>query len=119
MGVNGIGQFDVFKKYGISAYITDLAILTGGSYMIDRKGYYYTSSSDGAGDVIQITPEGYQWFVARSDRTGAVRPVLKAPSLFSQITKNRVKGNDGTEEVEYGEYPQYAVDPELAKILDR
>ena len=51
-------------------------------------------------------------------RYGAVRPVLQSPVIFSQVTLNRVKGYNGTEEVEYGEYPQNAAASRMQKILE-
>ena len=48
----------------------------------------------------------------------AVRPVLQSSEIFSQITSNRVKGYNGTEEVEYGEYPQYVPAFKTQTILE-
>lgn len=51
-------------------------------------------------------------------RDGAVRPALLSSYLFSQISPNRVRGYNGTEEVEYGEYPQYAPDDRTQRQLE-
>ncbi len=54
----------------------------------------------------------------RYRRDGAVRPALQSSVIFSQISPNRVRGYNGTEEVEYGEYPQYAADSRMQGILE-
>ncbi len=130
-GVNGGRQLDVLEKYGTRSAITDLVILTGGycedscSYMAPddnslkgRTGWVYTRSSDGYGDVRGVYEDG-----SRSDdysykRNGAVRPALLSSFIFSQISPNRVRGYNGTEEVEYGEYPQYAPDSDVQRRLE-
>lgn len=130
-GVNGGRQLDVLEKYGTRSAITDLVILTGGycedscSYMAPddnslkgRTGWVYTRSSDGYGYVRGVSEDG-----SRSDdysykRNGAVRPALLSSFIFSQISPNRVRGYNGTEEVEYGEYPQYAPDSDVQRRLE-
>jgi hypothetical protein len=42
---------------------------------------------------------------------------LQSSVIFSQISPNRVRGYNGTEEVEYGEYPQNAADSRMQNIL--
>ena len=54
----------------------------------------------------------------RYTRDGAVRPALLSSFIFSQISPNRVRGYNGTEEVEYGEYPQYAPDSDVQRRLE-
>ncbi len=124
-------QLDVIDKYGHIAAITDLVILTGG-YCEDeqiytapddhslkgRTGWFYTRSSDGGGNVrcVQIDGSWYSMYYCR--RSGAIRPVLLSSSIFSQISPNRVRGYNGTEEVEYGEYPQYAPDFYMQRRLE-
>ena len=126
-------QLEVMKKYGTKAAITDLCILTGGhlcnikdfSYNIDedsslkgRTGCFLTRSSNGHVDVRAVNRDGTKSFMDRSVRSGAIRPVLRSSAIFSQISTNRVRGYNGTEEVEYGEYPQYAVSSEMQDILE-
>lgn len=130
-GVNGGRQLDVLEKYGTKSAITDLVILTGGycedscSYMAPddnslkgRTGWVYTRSSDGAGDVRGVNEGGSRYNKYRSKRNGAVRPALLSSFIFSQISPNRVRGYNGTEEVEYGEYPQYAPDSDVQRRLE-
>ena len=54
----------------------------------------------------------------RYTRNNAVRPALQSSVIFSQISPNRVRGYNGTEEVEFGEYPQNAADPRIQNILE-
>ena len=130
-GVNGGRQLDVLEKYGTKSAITDLVILTGGycedscSYMAPddnslkgRTGWVYTRSSDGNGDVCGVDSDGSRYSHYRYGRKGAVRPALLSSFIFSQISPNRVRGYNGTEEVEYGEYPQYAPDSDVQRRLE-
>ncbi len=130
-GVNGGRQLDVLEKYGTKSAITDLVILTGGycedscSYMAPddnslkgRTGWVYTRSSDGDGDVRGVNSDGSRSNDYRYLRNGAVLPALLSSFIFSQISPNRVRGYNGTEEVEYGEYPQYAPDSDVQRRLE-
>ena len=130
-GVNGGRQLDVLEKYGTRSAITDLVILTGGycedscSYMAPddnslkgRTGWVYTRSSAGDGDVRGVDKDGSRFHRYRYKRNGAVRPALLSSFIFSQISPNRVRGYNGTEEVEYGEYPQYAPDSDVQRRLE-
>ena len=130
-GVNGGRQLDVLEKYGTKSAITDLVILTGGycedscSYMAPddnslkgRTGWVYTRSSDGDGDVRGVDKDGSRSYKSSYKRSGAVRPALLSSFIFSQISPNRVRGYNGTEEVEYGEYPQYAPDSDVQRRLE-
>ena len=130
-GINGGRQLDVLEKYGTKSAITDLVILTGGycedscSYMAPddnslkgRTGWVYTRSSDGYGYVRGVFKDGSWCNRYRYDRNGAVRPALLSSFIFSQISPNRVRGYNGTEEVEYGEYPQYAPDSDVQRRLE-
>lgn len=130
-GENRGGQLDVLKKYGTRSAITDLVILTGGYcedscfYMAPddnslkgRTGWVYTRSSDGDGAVRVVLGDGSRYNSYRYPRNGAVRPALLSSFIFSQISPNRVRGYNGTKEVEYGEYPQYAPDSDVQKRLE-
>lgn len=130
-GVNGGRQLDVLEKYGTKSAITDLVILTGGfcedscSYMAPddnslkgRTGWVCTRSSAGAGRVRIVYKDGSWCFKYRDLRNVAVRPALLSSFIFSQISPNRVRGYNGTEEVEYGEYPQYAPDSDVQRRLE-
>ena len=130
-GVNGGRQLDVLNKYGKVAAITDLCVLTG-SYLCEntdknvaedsslkgRTSWFWTRSDDNDNDVRAVTEDGDRHYNYRYMRIGAVRPALQSSVIFSQISPNRVRGYNGTEEVEYGEYPQYAADSRMQSILE-
>ncbi len=124
-------QLEVIKKYGTEAAITDLCILTG-TYLLEnvtrimdddrslagRTGCFWTRSGDARGNVHGVSVVGRAFNLSSTGRYGVVRPVLQSSVIFSQISPNRVRGYNGTEEVEYGEYPQNAADSTMQKILD-
>ncbi len=127
-GNSNESQLEVIRKYGTKAAITDLCVLTG-SYLhkdtIDEDGsltgrtsWFWTRSNAGDNYVHAVTMRGYSGFGRSYDRYGAVRPVLQSSVIFSQISQNRVRGYNGTEEVEYGEYPQNAADSKMQNILE-
>ena len=125
-------QLEVMRKYGTKAAISDLCVLTGSFlcedtyYNIDednsslkaRTSWFWTRSDDNDNDVRAVTENGYRCNGYRYIRDGAVRPALQSSAIFSQISPNRVRGYNGTEEVEYGEYPQYAADSRMQSILE-
>ena len=124
-------QLEVIRKYGTKAAITDLCVLTGSylcentDYNIDedsslkgRTSWFWTKSDDNANDVRAVAEDGNMYDRYSHIRHGVVRPVLKSSVIFSQISPNRVRGYNGTEEVEYGEYPQYAADSRMQSILE-
>ena len=124
-------QLEVMRKYGTKAAITDLCVLTGSylcedtDYNIDedsslkgRTSWFWTRSDDNDNDVRAVYRYGDRNHTYRYERNGAVRPALQSSAIFSQISPNRVRGYNGTEEVEYGEYPQYAADSRMQSILE-
>ena len=124
----GSQQIDVIKKMGGKCAISDFAILLGAYvssyYHVDgdnsmrgRTGWWYFSSSDGDGYVRAVYESGMRRCAFAGERSGAVRPALPFSNI-SDISLNGVKGRHGFLEVEYGEYPQYAVDTNLGRILD-
>ena len=124
-------QLEVIGKYGTKAAITDLCVLTG-SYLCEDTAYnigedrsltgriswFWTRSDDGNNDVRAVLMNGFSDNHYRYERNDAVRPVLQSSVIFSQISPNRVRGYNGTEEVEYGEYPQNAADSRMQNILE-
>lgn len=124
-------QLEVMRKYGTKAAITDLCVLTGSylcedtDYNIDedsslkgRISWFWTRSCENDKDVLVVYKSDPRIFEYRYKRNGAVRPALQSSVIFSQISPNRVRGYNGTEEVEYGEYPQYAADSRMQSILE-
>ena len=124
-------QLEVIKKYGTKAAITDLCILTG-SYLCEdtynnidedrsltgRTSWFWTRSDDGDNEVRAVHRDGDRNIICRYLRNGAVRPALQSSVICSKISPNRVRGYNGTEEVEYGEYPQNAADSRMQNILE-
>ena len=124
-------QLEVMRIYGTKAAISDVCILTGSylcedtDYNIDedsslkgRTSWFWTRSDDNDNDVRAVSEFGNRFFKYRYERDGVVRPALQSSVIFSQISPNRVRGYNGTEEVEYGEYPQYAADSRMQSILE-
>ncbi len=125
-GNSNESQLEVIRKYGTKAAITDLCVLTGSYlcedtyYNIDedksltgRTSWFWTRSDDGDNDVRGVYKNGIKFTICRFKRYGAVRPALQSSVIFSKISPNRVRGDFGTEEVEYGEYPQNAADSRM------
>lgn len=130
-GNSSESQLEVIRKYGTKAAITDLCVLTG-SYLCEntdyninedrsltgRTSWFWTRSDDGDNDVRVVSETGIRNSRYRYRRYGAIRPVLQSSVIFSQISPNRVRGYNETEEVEYGEYPQNAADSRMQNILE-
>ncbi len=127
-GNNSEPQLEVINKYGTKAAITDLCILTGSCSCKDtidedrslngRTSWFWTRSDDGDSDVLKVDDDGDRAGLIRFVRYGAVRPALQSSVFFSKISQNRVRGYNGTEEVEFGEYPQNAADSIMQNILE-
>ena len=131
-GANGGRQLDVLKKYGTKSAVTDLAILTGGYCKEDsiymapddgsskgRTGWCYTRSFADDKYIRGVIEDGTKEVFRQSGRSGVIRPVLQSSVIFDSISPNRVRGYNGTEEVEYGEYPQYAPSSDVQTLLEQ
>ena len=121
-------QIDVIKKVGTKCAVSDFAILLGATvdsyYHIDgdkslkgRTGWWHLSTSAGSWNVSTIARTGVRISNYAGNRSGGIRPVLPYSNI-SNISNNVVAGGNGLLEVEYGEYPQYAVDVDLSRVLD-
>ena len=132
-GNSSENQLEVLRKYGTKAAISDLCVLTG-SYLCEdtdynvsdsslnnlkgRTSWFWTRSDDNDNDVCAVNENGDRYDKYRYERDGAVRPALQSSAIYSQISPNKVRGYNDTYEVEYGEYPQYAVDDRMQRILE-
>ena len=125
----GKNQLDVLRKYGTQSAITDLAILTGGicskkCYVPDdtslkgRTVPYYTKSSFYENDLC-IDLAGNMMFRHRCSRSEGIRPIIKNSTIFDSLYPNRIKGYNGCEVVEFGEYPQYAPISDVQELLEK
>lgn len=124
-------QLEVIKKYGAQSAATDLCILTG-CYLQDDIGYnipedrslkgrtswYWTKTDDNDNDVLAVSGEGTLNQVHRYGRNMAIRPVIHSPEIFDVLFPTSKQGYNKTEEVEFGEYPQYAADKQTQKELE-
>ena len=128
----GNQQVEELKKYRTKAAITDFAILLGGyvsdnyhtidgNNLEDRTGYHWTSSSVGDGDVRVVDNDGARDWNASWHRGLAARPASPYSDI-SLISPNVVRGvfrrPQKQAEVEYGEYPQQAVNSSLQTKLE-
>lgn len=126
--VDQIIESEIFKKYGRQSAITDFAILLGGYVKLedyhtsegerleDRCCFYWTKTSDNDGAARVVDKNGNVNYFYVDRRSGAVRPALLSSSIIHSL--NRVRDKFGIIEVEYGEYPQQAVDERLAITLE-
>ena len=126
-----VSQLEVIRKYGTKAAITDLCILTGcelfedtaynikeDSSLTGRTGWFSTKSDDGDNNVHLVDEFGLLGSYHRCVRCCAIRPVLQSFAILSLTFPNRVNGYNGTEEVEFGEYPQNAANSRMQNILE-
>ena len=130
-GNSNESQLEVIRKYGAKAAITDLCVLTGSHLcedtdynidedksLTDRTSCFWTRSDNVCNTICAVMENGNRNIKFWYERNGAVRPALQSSVIFSQISPNRVRGYNGTEEVEYGEYPQNAADSRMQNILE-
>lgn len=123
----GDNALEIMKWYGVRASASDLAIIFGA--FLSRTGKdceghpavsYWTASAAGHGDVVVVDTRGCVSGYQPCYRDIACRPVL-SPDVTSKIPQENVKllgGINGVQIVEYGEYPQTAVDKALSARLD-
>ena len=121
-------KIDVIEKLGAKCAISDFAILLGArvsnGYHVDdddslkgRTGFWFLSSSDSGGSVRYVSEDGSRKWSNACLRSRAIRPTLPLANI-SDISQNGVRGRSGFVEIEYGKYPQYAVDSRLNRILN-
>lgn len=121
-------EIEIIKKYGKKAPISDFAILLGGyvsntyytpegDKLKDRTTWWWTSSPYDDDDVRGVSKGGNEYWDKTHKRNGSARPASSFSSI-KHISPNRVRGYNGTEEIEYGEYPQTAVDKNLNSRLE-
>ena len=126
--VFGYYNLDFIKKIGTKCAVSDFAILLGAfvadNYYVDgdeslkgRTSWWYLSSTDDGRNVRTVTKSGSSYWASANMRSGGIRPVLSYLNIFD-ISPYCVRGREGFLEVLYGEYPQYAVDTNLGRILD-
>ena len=134
-------RLDIFKKYGVTASITDYAILLGGNvslnYVTDgcdlenRNGHYWTSNAYEYNNIDKSTKKSANiknvFTISTSGTTDiknialcfvGCRPAARFLS-FKEISSKIERRVDGLVEIEYGEYPQKACNKSLQDNLEQ
>ncbi len=127
----GEDELKIIKKRGTKAAITDFAILLGadkfiGSYIDDssktlenRACSYWTSSYTEKDNIYIVNLEGHESSFQRYERICAARPAFHFSSTDDLPAGTAIRrANDGILEVEYGSYPQQAVDKIMQNKLN-
>ena len=123
-------NLDVLKKYGLGAATTDLGLLTDGLVSDDyinedrslkgKTGFFWTKTKSKLNNsIVDIAGNGFISPSPQHWRCRTIRPVLESPSVYTELYPRRVKGYNGCEEVEYGEYPQDAVPFRIQMKLEK
>lgn len=130
-------QLEVFKKYGIITSATDLASVTSSSFETYNEDFYVPAADDNSlngrstaiftkecairslGMIRTIEEDGWSKWADYDSRQEAIRPVLESQKAYEYAIKNKKVGYNGVEEVEFGEYPQYALPLEMQKKLKK
>ena len=126
--VFGESKIDVIAVIGTKCPVTDFAILSGAetdetvhvdedSSLKGRSVRWFLRTAAGFGDVCMVRADGSRGVAYTSD-SACVRPVLSCIDP-AQLTERVSRDLTGFAQVEFGEYPQYAVDKELAGELER
>ena len=119
--LTGANQLEMFNILGVSAHITDFAILLGGYYddfnePVNRLGYYWTKENvDNGAYCIDYEDDIYSESVR--DACVGARPIFNYSEIENFIF---VKGYSeyGLTIVEYGEYPQTITSKDMQLKLE-
>ena len=123
----GENRLEIFDKVGTRAAPTDFAILLGGyvsryyvddsdNLLADRSGFYWTQSVD-KGKVYIVSSVGEINDFRAMNRIVSARPITSLTNIAGDDLLENV--SDEVIRVEYGFYPQTAVDANLQKELER
>lgn len=127
---DGQHPLEIIKKYGGQATVTDLCILLGCQYLESpkikpennddilkyRRGIYWTNNFDiYKQNVYVIDNNGKLTKAPITADYCSIRPVVKSDDIYYNAL---FKAGLYSDEVEYGEYPQYAADLAIQKILN-
>ena len=120
----GNNKLDIFNKIEPKAFLTDFAILIGGSTfgtmkynIFYNRGNYWTKSNTLNNKVCVINLYGCNIDNFLCDYTRGIRPALSYTNIKDNIS-NEIINKNGITEVEYGEYPQYAANKVLQEELE-
>lgn len=127
----GEDEIDVFKKMGLKAEMTPLALLTGGKRVylgnaqeLDKinDGWYLALAKRNGGvgnSILEIGDRHNREVALPRCRTNAIRPVIYAPLLIEILSLKAIINDYGIEEVEFGEYPQEIASEKMQKELSK
>ena len=115
-------KLSCFKKYGMTAGYTDMFLLTGGKSnnenmiripdefgLKNRTASYVFNTLLKDGSVFSIDETGNKSNVKEDETTFGIRPtIVTFDNIFNSLITNSKKAYNSVEEVELGEYPQYA-----------
>ena len=121
----GDNKLNIFNKITPQTMITDFSILLGSgvclSYFGGNKknqyGNYFTKTNYGYSNIYYISYFADLFKSNFSDYNIGIRPIISYSKIKNNIL-NEIINEDGITEVEYGEYPQYAVNKELQIKLE-
>ena len=115
------------KMWGGACAVTDFAILLGAAVPVDyakyyrflknRPGKWYLSSFSKDNCIEYINHRNHAYKSNGDNRSICVRPAIMYSNI-EEISPDRLWSEEGLYGIEYGEYPQYVVDINLAEILE-
>lgn len=133
-------RLEVLKKVGLGTPMTDLAVITGGyisslevgtGYASDYLGpvsnqhsaLYMTRSATGVGTAWGVydnpvfkTSDAFCFETVATREV--IRPMMATSFISSPLKETYTDERTNVEEVAYGEYPQFAVSPEMQEELE-
>ena len=127
----GNNKLDILKKRGRKAALTDFSILLGAyvshdhiannSSLEGRTGFYWTKSEEEYNKVYIINTDGRSNCIFINYYNCGARPALPFSQVSSIPTNGKMgeRAKDGILEVEYGYYPQKAVEKDMQERLER
>lgn len=117
-----IEEYDNKKQINIRAEATDYCLFLGATASKSRKinySYWWSRSSDGDGDVFAVDDVGDFEYLKARDRQGSTRPCINYDTISPYCKQISDTSSQGIFKVQFGEYPQQAVNKELKDELDR
>lgn len=134
-------RLEVLKKVGLGASMTDLAVITGGYIsslemgvgectvfqgppLNHRSALYMTRSATGVGSIWGVYAHPV---FKKSDATycfspgaieAVIRPMMATNFISFSPKETYTDERTNVEEIAYGEYPQFAVSPEMQEELE-
>lgn len=134
-------RLEVLKKVGLGAFMTDLAVITGGhisSFEVGvgedsifqgpptkyRSALYMTRSATGVGSIWGVYDDpmfkkSAATYCFDPGATNAViRPMMATNFISFSPKETYTDERTNVEEIAYGEYPQFAVSPKMQEELE-